>query len=86
MPFSRKDKPAAIPDGETIESLLGERNPLSKKTRRIKPLDQLSEDERRRTNLVRQGIRCTSIQGDPFGVLASWADNLSHGEDERMVS
>jgi len=85
MPYSRKNAPLAVPDCETIEYLLGAPNPKSKATRAVKPLDEASGAQQKRKNLVRLGKRCTQIPGDPFGLWPSWAGNVGHPEDERMV-
>lgn len=86
MPYLRRDAPASVPDAETLDELLGLPNRKSKKTRAVKTRDQLSETQRKRKHLVSLGIRQTRIQGDPFGMLHSWAGNIAHPEDERIVS
>ncbi|OIW34298.1 hypothetical protein CONLIGDRAFT_688047 [Coniochaeta ligniaria NRRL 30616] len=86
MPFSNKNAPSTIPEQETIEFLLGERNEFSKAARRVKPLRKLSKEERAETRLVSLGKRTPTIQGDPFGVWCSWAGNVGHGEDEPDLS
>ncbi|KAI1337759.1 hypothetical protein F5Y15DRAFT_425475 [Xylariaceae sp. FL0016] len=45
MPFSRAQAPSWVPDSETIESLLSERNETGKKARKTKPLQDLSDEE-----------------------------------------
>ncbi|RYP62923.1 hypothetical protein DL769_007128 [Monosporascus sp. CRB-8-3] len=84
MPLSRSEAPASIPDAETIESLLGRLNLLTKGRGTIKTLQELTESERERKGLVRLGVRCKRIEGDPFGVLMSWAGNVAHPEDDRI--
>ncbi|RYP61581.1 hypothetical protein DL770_009758 [Monosporascus sp. CRB-9-2] len=84
MPLSRREAPASIPDAETIESLLGRLNLLTKGRRTIKTLQELTESERERKGLVKLGVRCNRIEGDPFGVLISWAGNVAHPEDDRI--
>ncbi|RYP43602.1 hypothetical protein DL768_009845 [Monosporascus sp. mg162] len=84
MPLSRSEAPASIPDAETIESLLGRLNLLTKGRRTIKTLHELTESERERKGLVKLGVRCKRIEGDPFGVLMSWAGNVAHPEDDRI--
>ncbi|RYP69894.1 hypothetical protein DL771_005837 [Monosporascus sp. 5C6A] len=84
MPLSRSEAPASIPDAETIESLLGRLNLLTKGSRTIKSLQELTESERERKGLVKLGVRCRRIEGDPFGVLMSWAGNVAHPEDDRI--
>ncbi|RYP18293.1 hypothetical protein DL765_004013 [Monosporascus sp. GIB2] len=76
--------PPGTPDCETIEYLLNRRNKTNKQTRQIKTLAELSFEERLKTGLVRLGKRTTKIDGDPFGMLAVWAGNVSHQNDERM--
>ncbi|RYP66932.1 hypothetical protein DL771_007506 [Monosporascus sp. 5C6A] len=85
MPSLRADTPSSVPDCETIEYLLGKRNKTNKQTRQVKTLGELSSEERLKTGLVRLGKRTTKINGDPFGVLAVWAGNVSHQNDERML-
>ena len=81
MHYSRGNAPAHIPVHEVIESLLGEKN-----GHRIRPLQDLTDIERKRANLVKLGKRTERIQGDPFGVWPSWAGNVGHPDDLRMVS
>ncbi|RYO76716.1 hypothetical protein DL766_004164 [Monosporascus sp. MC13-8B] len=50
-----------------------------------KTLAELSFEERLKTGLVRLGKRTTKIDGDQFGMLAVWAGNVSHQNDERML-
>lgn len=80
MPYLRKDAPAHIPEGELIESLLGK-----KCDNFIKPLQKLTDEERKRTNIVQIGKRNADIDGDPYGVWASWSGNVYHPKDKRMV-
>ncbi|RYP80092.1 hypothetical protein DL770_006375 [Monosporascus sp. CRB-9-2] len=85
MPYPRADAPSGIPDSETIETLLNERNTCTtKKALKKRALQELSEEERRRAGLVKLGMRCTSIPGDPYGILPSWAGNVAHFHDPRM--
>ncbi|RYP60663.1 hypothetical protein DL769_008023 [Monosporascus sp. CRB-8-3] len=85
MPYSRADAPSGVPDSETVEMLLSERNTCTtKKALKNRALQELSEEERRRTGLVKLGMRCTSIPGDPYGILPSWAGNVAHFRDPRM--
>ncbi|KAK1828768.1 hypothetical protein QBC39DRAFT_374367 [Podospora conica] len=81
MPYSQADAPPNIPDAELIESLLCERT----KRKQARPLQELTEAERNKTNLVQFGKRQTHIEGDPFGVWCAWAGNVCHQEDDRMV-
>ena len=81
MPYLRKDAPLHIPEDEFIESLLSEeRDECTTQT-----LQDISDKQRSQTNLVRLGKRTEWIQGDPFGVWPSWAGNIAHPEDMRMV-
>ncbi|KAI0007275.1 hypothetical protein F4779DRAFT_643313 [Xylariaceae sp. FL0662B] len=82
MPFLLADAPEGLPDAETIEGLLAEPNDEN----RVKTLQELSPKERAQTNLVSLEKRCDAIPGDPFGILPSWAGNVGHMMDERMVS
>ena len=82
MPYLRKDAPSHIPEAELIESLLSEeRDDIA-----IQLLQDITEEERKQTNLVQLGKRTEHIQGDPFGVWPSWAGNVAHPEDLQMVS
>jgi hypothetical protein len=83
MPYSRRDAPAHIPDAELIESLLGEE--MDDDDDDIRPLQDLTDDERARANLVQLGKRRERIQGDPYAVWSSWAGNVGHPDDPRMV-
>ncbi|RYP51759.1 hypothetical protein DL768_002982 [Monosporascus sp. mg162] len=57
MPYPRADAPSGIPDSETIETLLSERNTCTtKKALKKRALQELSEEERRRTGLVKLGF------------------------------
>ncbi|KAK4447927.1 hypothetical protein QBC34DRAFT_381764 [Podospora aff. communis PSN243] len=78
MPFRRADAPATIPDEETIEWLLNHQNLTSKRGEATKLLDELNEEERGRTGLVKLGERTRTIQGDPFGIFPAWAGNVGH--------
>ncbi|RYO90484.1 hypothetical protein DL764_008442 [Monosporascus ibericus] len=84
MPLSRSEAPASISDSEAIESQLGRLNLLTKGRRTIKTLQELTEYERERKGLLNLGVRCKCIEGDPFGVLMSWAGNVAHPEDDRI--
>lgn len=85
MPYLKSDAPLDTPDTETLESLLGKRNNRNSRLKRIKTIQDLTDAEKRRSGLITIGKRCTKIPGDPFGVYPSWAGNVSHPEDERMV-
>jgi hypothetical protein len=74
------------PDVERIESLLGRRDESSQSRSQIKPLQELTQEEKQRTGLVSRGTKCTHIPGDPFGMLMSWAGNVAHPTDDRIVS
>ena len=81
MSYSLSNAPPNIPDAELIESLLWERVKRSQ----TRPLQELTEAERNKTNLVQLGKRETRIEGDPYGVWCAWAGNVCHQEDDRMV-
>ncbi|KAK8131753.1 hypothetical protein PG984_008191 [Apiospora sp. TS-2023a] len=85
MPYLKADAPPGTPDECTIESLMGMRNPQNKSTFMTKCLHELTEEEKTDVGLVKFGKRCTKIPGDPFGVLSSWAGNIAHHQDERML-
>ncbi|KAK8018928.1 hypothetical protein PG991_008118 [Apiospora marii] len=85
MPCLKSDAPPGTPDERTIESLLGARNYQNKATALTRCLHELTEEEKTNVGLVKLGKRCTKIPGDPFGVLSSWAGNIAHHQDERMV-
>jgi len=82
MPYLRKDAPPHTPEVELIESLLSE----EREDTSTRPLQDITEEERKRTNLVQLGKRTEYIPGDPFGVWPSWAGNVAHPEDLQMVS
>ncbi|KAI0010968.1 hypothetical protein F4779DRAFT_575387, partial [Xylariaceae sp. FL0662B] len=84
MPYHRANAPASMPDHETIESLLGRSNNYDYRTRRIKRLNLLTEEEKEKTGLITLGKRETHITGDPFGVYPSWAGNVGHPRDIAM--
>lgn len=86
MPFLRAEAPPHVPDEETIEYLLGEENKSTKSTAKISPLQMLKPDVRERTGLITLGKLQTRIQGDPWGYYFSWAGNVSHPDDMRVVS
>lgn len=81
MPYLRKDAPPHIPEDELIESLLSE----EKYDCTTQALQDISDEERNLTNLVRLGKRTERIPGDPFGVWPCWTGNVAHPEDLRMV-
>lgn len=85
MPYLKADAPLGTPETETLENLLGKKNAHSTRLRRIKTIQELTDEERKKTGLVTIGNRCIAIPGDPFGVYPSWAGNVAHPEDERMV-
>ncbi|RYO83998.1 hypothetical protein DL766_008355 [Monosporascus sp. MC13-8B] len=84
MPFRRSEAPASIPDAETIGSLLGRLNLSAEGRRAIRTLQELAGSGRGHKGLVKLGVRCKRIEGDPFGVLMSWAGNIAHPEDDRI--
>jgi hypothetical protein len=86
MPFSRINAPSWIPEEEAIESLLSERNEPNRQTSKIKTLQELSASEKSRQNFVELGVRMMHIQGDPWGEYLSWAGNVGHLKDPRLVS
>lgn len=85
MPCLKSDAPPGTPDERTIESLMGARNHKNNSTATIKCLHELTEEEKTNVGLAKFGKRCTKIPGDPFGVLSSWAGNIAHHQDDRMV-
>lgn len=85
MPSSRAEAPSHIPDEETIESLLGQRKLTSKASSKVKPLHELKPDQRQRTGVVELDKRKMRIQGDPWGHYLSWAGNVAHPDDRRVV-
>lgn len=84
MPYLKKHAPEHIPSHEHIESLMSVDRDDSYDE--IRPLQQLTEQERSRTNLVKPGKRTERQEGDPYGTWHHWAGNLNHVEDEGMVS
>lgn len=84
MPFLRADAPANVPDCETLEYLLGERNGADDITKTTRTLQQLSLQERSKTGLLCLGKRTVDIDGDPYAILPVWAGNVGHPHDERM--
>lgn len=85
MPFLRAEAPPHVPDEETIEYLLGKKNNSSKRAAKISPLKDLKPDVRQRTGLITLGKLQKRIQGDPWGYYFSWAGNVSHAADMRVV-
>lgn len=75
-----------MPDEETIEYLLGKENNSTKRAAKISPLQDLKPDVRERTGLITLGKLETRIQGDPWGYYFSWAGNVCHPDDMRVVS
>lgn len=86
MPFLRADAPPHVPDEETIEYLLAEKNPTSKASSKVLTLQQLKPLVRERTGIIDLGKRKMRIQGDPWGHYLSWAGNVAHPQDARVVS
>lgn len=86
MPFLRAEAPPHVPDEETIEYLLGEDNNSTKRAAKISPLQDLEPDVRQRTGLITLGKLKKRIQGDPWGYYFSWAGNVCHPDDMRVVS
>lgn len=84
MPYPRAEAPSHVPDEETIESLLGQRNQTSKASSKVKPLQELNYLQRQRTGIIEPGKRKLRIQGDPWGHYFSWAGNVAHPEDARI--
>lgn len=62
-----------------------EKNNFEKRTKSIKTITELSDDEKTKANLVTLGKRQTCIEGDPFGVYPAWAGTMGHPRDIRMV-
>lgn len=85
MPSCRSEASPWIPDEETIEHLLGRKNSFDKRTKSIKTITELSEEEKHQMKLITPGKRQTRIEGDPFGVYPAWAGNVGHPRDDRMV-
>lgn len=86
MPSLGADAPSHVPDEETIESILGQSNRTSKASSKVKPLQKLNTAQRQRTGIVELGERKMKIQGDPWGHYLSWAGNVAHPDDRRIVS
>ncbi|KAI3337572.1 hypothetical protein HD806DRAFT_43758 [Xylariaceae sp. AK1471] len=84
MPFARTNAPPWVPEEETIESLLSERNESDRKTGQIKTLQELSAHQKARQNLIELGVRRMRIEGDPWGEYLSWAGNIGHPKDPRI--
>ncbi|KAK8090051.1 hypothetical protein PG997_005012 [Apiospora hydei] len=85
VPYLEAEAPPHIPEGETIEWLLGEVDNSSKSAAKTKTYQELTDEERERTGLVRLSKRTDVIQGDPYGVLSSWTGNVSHQLDSDMT-
>ncbi|KAK8066819.1 hypothetical protein PG997_013566 [Apiospora hydei] len=81
MPYQMSQAPPGTPEEVTIEYLLAKPNEKMGQT----TLGELSDQERSATGLVQLGKRCTRIPGDPFGLYAAWAGNVSHASDDRML-
>ncbi|KAK8078513.1 hypothetical protein PG996_004683 [Apiospora saccharicola] len=87
MPYLRvEEAPTGIPKEETVVHLLGERHTEVKHRRKIKTYNEITEAQRTETGLVQWGKRRDVIPGDPYGLWRSWAGNLSHHRDYRMLS
>lgn len=86
MPSLRAEAPPHVPDEETIEHLLGEADKSSKSRAKISPLQYVKPDVRQRTGLITLGKLQERIQGDPYGYYFSWAGNVSHSAEMRVVS
>ncbi|KAI1811335.1 hypothetical protein GGS20DRAFT_593292 [Poronia punctata] len=84
MPFSLGTAPSWVPEEETVEFLLSERNDTDRKTSQTKTLQELSASERGRRNLIELGVRKMRIEGDPWGEYLSWAGNVGHPKDPRI--
>ncbi|RYP73844.1 hypothetical protein DL769_004145 [Monosporascus sp. CRB-8-3] len=85
MPYlNRAGAPDSIPDAELIETLLNQRNTFNHRTKRIRKLNELTQEQRSRTGLLRLGKREEVIQGDPYGLYPYWAGNVGHPRDPRM--
>ncbi|KAK8006007.1 hypothetical protein PG991_012304 [Apiospora marii] len=85
MPFLRAEAPPGTPEEETIEYLLGRRHTQVKHRRKIKTYGEITDEQRAETGLVQWGKRRDVIPGDPYGLWRSWAGNLSHHRDDRML-
>ncbi|KAK7965822.1 uncharacterized protein PG986_000099 [Apiospora aurea] len=80
MPYQMSQAPPGTPEEVTIEYLLAKPNEkMDQKT-----LGELSDQQRSATGHVQLAKRCTRIPGDPFGLYAAWAGNVSHASDDRM--
>ncbi|RYP93196.1 hypothetical protein DL770_000671 [Monosporascus sp. CRB-9-2] len=85
MPYlNRADAPGSIPDAELIETLLNQRNTFNHRTKRIRKLNELTQEQRSRTGLLTLGKREEVIQGDPYALYPYWAGNVGHPRDPRM--
>lgn len=51
----------------------------------IRTLQDLTDEERNQTRLVKISKRTERLQGDPYGTWQHWAGNLNHPEDDGMV-
>ncbi|KAK6855582.1 hypothetical protein PG995_007733 [Apiospora arundinis] len=85
MPNLMSESAPGTPTEHTIEYLLGQRNVEEKSKKDLKSLGELTDHERSATGIVRLGTRRTKIPGDPFGLYSSWAGNVSHPGDKRML-
>lgn len=82
MPYLKRDAPAHIPPHELLESLLSiplddPENP-DEPLDEIRPLQELTEDERQRVNLVRLAERTKRIEGDRECHYTRFADRKLH--------
>lgn len=69
MPFSRAEAPLHVPDEETIEYLLHEKNMSPKRAVKVSSFQDLKPDVRQRTGLITLGKLQKRIQGGPVGLL-----------------
>ena len=86
MPSKRADAPDSVPDTETLEYLLGERNLSNGRTKRVKTLSQLTPEERLKTGMASLQRRDIHIEGDPYAISPVWAGNVGHPFDQRMTT
>ncbi|ORY60803.1 uncharacterized protein BCR38DRAFT_526357 [Pseudomassariella vexata] len=84
MYYKRAGAPELIPDGDTIEALLGEPNDSNRWTRSIKTWGELNLTGHLKTGLVTFGKRQAVIQGGPFAYYLYWAGNVGHLHDDRV--
>ncbi|RYP61941.1 hypothetical protein DL771_009948 [Monosporascus sp. 5C6A] len=85
MPYlNRAEAPDSIPDAELIETLLNQRNTFNHRTKRIRKLNELTQEQRSRTGLLTLGKREEVIQGDPYALYPYWAGNVGYPRDPRM--